>query len=299
MHRTDEDYIFGFNCFALAVFKTGSRALGASLMSDHTHMMIQTDFPKEFIHIYRYAYTRYFNFKYGRTGRLGGNGCFMSSISGIRHITTALNYTLRQGLHHGISPTAFAYKYSTVNTVFQKFLGKEPPTDILSTHSQYRFLPDRAKLPVGCRMSSEGLILFENVIDTRYAEEIYITPKNFIYNMNRLSDSRIVAEQLEEDSKAAPVTLGSIEDWNRELDVNHLIENEHGKVNTSFLTDIQLCSVIDGMLPDKKKSIYSLSVRERSDIANSIWSDHSLNRKNIREAGWFVTKKQLRRCLFI
>ena len=43
MFRDLEDYYRGFNCFALALYKTGSTGLVESFMSSHTHQVVQTN----------------------------------------------------------------------------------------------------------------------------------------------------------------------------------------------------------------------------------------------------------------
>ena len=71
MFRDLEDYNRGFNCFALALYKTGSTGLVESFMATHTHQVVQTNDPKEFMWHFRQPYSRYFNHKYQRTGKLG------------------------------------------------------------------------------------------------------------------------------------------------------------------------------------------------------------------------------------
>ena len=71
MFRDLEDYNRGFNCFALALHRTGSTGLVESFMSTHTHLVVQTDTPKELMHCFRHPYSIYFNNKYMRMGRLG------------------------------------------------------------------------------------------------------------------------------------------------------------------------------------------------------------------------------------
>ena len=73
MFRDLEDYNRGFNCFALALYKTGSTGLVESFMATHTHQMVQTSAPKDFMWHFRQPYSMYFNHKYQRRGKLGEN----------------------------------------------------------------------------------------------------------------------------------------------------------------------------------------------------------------------------------
>ena len=70
--RTDEDYRYLVNCLGLAGYMTGSLLLAYCVMSNHVHCCVRTDDVAGFIKRWRYSYTRYFNEKYRRKGRLGG-----------------------------------------------------------------------------------------------------------------------------------------------------------------------------------------------------------------------------------
>ena len=61
MFRDLEDYNRGFNCFALALYKTGSTGLVESFMSTHTHQLVQTTDPDELMYNFRLSYSMYFN----------------------------------------------------------------------------------------------------------------------------------------------------------------------------------------------------------------------------------------------
>ena len=64
MFRDTEDYNRGFNCFALALHKADSTGLVESFMSTHTHQVIQTSSPRDFMISFRRSYAKYFNHKY-------------------------------------------------------------------------------------------------------------------------------------------------------------------------------------------------------------------------------------------
>ena len=69
MFRDLEDYNRGFNCLALALFKTDSNGLVESFMSTHTHQLSQTSDPAGLMYHFRLAYSMYFNRKYGSPGK--------------------------------------------------------------------------------------------------------------------------------------------------------------------------------------------------------------------------------------
>ena len=78
MYRSEEDLNMGFNCLALAVLETESRLLAEGFMTTHHHNLVQTDRYKELMYRSRYAYARYFNAKYSRTGQLGEKKVLLS-----------------------------------------------------------------------------------------------------------------------------------------------------------------------------------------------------------------------------
>ena len=109
MYRSEEDLVIGFNCLALAVLETESRLLAEGFMTTHNHKLVQTDCSDELVRKERYAYTRYFNSKYKRKGRLGEKKPFLLDVEGVFHTQTAANYVIKQGLHHGLASTPFEY----------------------------------------------------------------------------------------------------------------------------------------------------------------------------------------------
>ena len=95
MFRDLDDYHRGFNCFAIALYKTNSAGLVESFMSTHMHLLVQTDSPKDFMMCFRLLYTTYFNKKYGRSGKLGERLHFTMEVVGYHHLLAAMSYILR------------------------------------------------------------------------------------------------------------------------------------------------------------------------------------------------------------
>lgn len=302
MYRDEADLIRGFNCLAVAVLETESRLMAEGFLSTHHHSMVQTDNAKALVRKERYAYTRYFNARYGRRGSLGEKAPFFLSIDGLYHTMVALNYVLRQGLHHGLSETPFGYVHGSANAFFRHQLGKPSPEKLMPADQRSKYLPDRACVPDSIRMLPSGLLAREDVIDTAYVEKIYITPRNFLFQMNKLSDEKWLEEQKGEQSRSPVITLDLIETGVKGIDVAQLLRNENGKVNTGKLTDLELCRIIDkeylprmirrrGLGQGQEISVYQLSATERSDLGNSLWQEiprHYKKRTSV---------PQLRRCL--
>ena len=281
MFRSDEDYIRGFNCYAVAVARTGSVALVDSFMSNHFHGCALTDDIRDLCYHYRTAYSRYFNRKYSRRGPLGETVPFVIDIVGVYHRLAALSYVLRNPLHHGVAPTPFAYPHNSANAIFRTELGKSPVTELLPKSKFYHTVPDKAELPQGYKMDRSGLILRESVIDVQQVEYIYGSPRNYLFYMNRISGEEWEKEQLKDGASA--LTIDKIETGVRMSDVQSMLKNEFGRGDYRAMTDIRLCNLIDNeILPQYGAgSVYLLDEKTKREIANDLWSEYRLPREMI------------------
>ena len=289
---------------ALACLETDSRLLADAELTTHMHLAVQTEDPADVARVFRYKYSRYFNRKYHRSSSLGDPDVFFLELDGIRHILTGLSYVMRQGLHHGLTSTPFGYPYCSSNTLFRAELGKNASEKLMNKEKQYKYLPARAKLPDAYRMNDNGLIIREDVIDRKYVEDLYVTPRNFLYYMNRLTDQKWLDDQKEDNNGMPAVTLDVIEHSIPETRLSDLLVSEKGWVDKSRVTDLDLCEEIDshyiGMLTGDRatKTVYDLSSEERAKILSAIWRDMQAGAGRFR--GKFirsVSKEQLSRCL--
>ena len=275
MYRTEADLIMGFNCLALAILETESRLMGEGFMSTHHHWLAQTDNYEALAHKERYAYTRFFNAKYRRKGPLGEPQHFPLEVEGEYHTLSALNYVLRQGLHHGLSATPFGYPHCSANAFFRKELGKDFTPALLSTSGRKKFLPHNKQLPLDYRMDRNGMILREDIVDTAYVERIYMTPRSFSFFMNRITDEKSIQKQQEENDRPL-VTLETIEAGVKGFDVEEALRQEYGRVDTGRMTDLELCRIIDDIcvprfaLHDADATIYTIPESTKEDIGNAL-----------------------------
>ena len=306
LFRDNSDFIYGFNCLAVASLLTESRLLADGHLSTHLHELLQTDSPDEVMRRSRYAYTRRFNAKYHRRGSLGDKGYFLLPVEGLYHMQACLNYVLRQGLHHGMTSTPFEYPYGSAGIYFRKELGRPEPALLADNDQRYKYLPEGVTVPEQYRMSASGLLLREDIIDTAYVEEVYISPRNFLYQMNKITDDKSAQEQMRENA-LPPITLESVENGVNDFNLRQALINEQGKVNRSRMTDIELCDVIDKkILPElyfrgkEESSIYLLPEFKRSEIGDMLLQESQsvqYGRKTRWLCGKTVTTAQLRRCL--
>ena len=287
MFRDQEDYNRGFNCFALALHRTGSTGLVESFMSTHCHLMVETEDPNSLMYSMRMPYSKLFNNKYSREGKLGERHHFKIEVVGFYHRLSAACYTLRNAVHHGVAPIPYAYNNSTANSIFKHAMGKDSPIITLPQKSFYRFIGKRAEYPDSYKMDSSGLFVRESVLDIAQVENMFGTPRAFDYYMGRKTSEEWTKEQARDNNNLPPVTLNDIENGITLHSLNQMLIYENGKADYRKISDIELCTLIDKkILPQNGvASVYQLPLEEKRKIAEDLYC-----RIHIGEA-------QIRRCL--
>lgn len=268
LFRDEEDYNRGFNCFALALYKTGSTGLVESFQSTHSHKMIQTEDHLEFMYTMRQSYSKYFNHKYQRHGRVGEKLHFHMEVVGLHHHLAAMTYVLRNALHHGVVPIPYAYPHCSVNAIFQKEMGKRPTERLLAEKHFYRFIGRKAEWPSNYRMN----------------ENMYATPRAFNYYMSRKSGEEWEKEQEKDRLETEPVRLEAIEYGIRDQPLEKMLIYESGRSDYRKISDIDLCTEIDRNIVPRygKVSVYHLSRTEKQQIAEFLYRQYHIGEAQIR-----------------
>lgn len=284
LFRDEEDYNRGFNYFALALYKTGSTGLVESFQSTHCHKMVQTEDPVEFMYLMRQSYSKYFNRKYDRHGRVGEKMHFTLEIVGLYHHLAAMTYVLRNALHHGLVPIPYAYPHCSVNAIFQKEMGKRPPERLLEERYFHRFTGKKAEWPSYYRMSESGVFLRESVLDIVQVENMYTSPRAFNYYMSRKSGEEWEKEQEKDKTGVVPVRLESIEAGIKSQTVEKMLIYENGRSDYRKISDIDLCTEIDRNIVPRygKTSVYHLSRSEKQQIGEQLYRQYHLSEAQIR-----------------
>lgn len=290
LFRDLEDYNRGFNCFAIALFRTSSTGLVESFMSTHCHLLVQTDDPRQTMYHFRNSYSKYFNYKYHRDGRLGETRHFVLEVAGHHHLLAAISYILRNALHHGVSPIPFAYPHSTANSIFRKEMGKFFSEPLLPRRSLYaKFVGRSVEYPDSYKMTASGLFLRESVLDIPYVENLFVTPRAFSYYMTRKSSEEWDSEQTKDNNGSEPINLSKIESGVNMNTLNRMYMYENGKADYRKLNDIDLCMELDTIVKSQygKDSVYCLSDTEKRSIARYLYKER------------YISESQIRRCLVL
>ena len=271
MFRDQEDYHRGFNCFAIALHKTGSTGLVEAEMSTHMHQLIQTTDPDEFMYCFRQSYSMYFNHKYQREGRLGEEKHFTMETVGYNHILAAASYALRNAVHHGVAPVPYAYPHCSANAIFRREMGKFLDEKVLPARSHSKYIGNRAKTPEGYKMTESGVFTRESVLDIPQMENLYGTPRAFNFYMTRKSSEEWEAEQKKDGNQLQPVNLQLIEKGVSMQDLTKMIHFESGKADYRKISDIDLCTELDDLARKRygKHSVYQLSLKEKQEIQST------------------------------
>lgn len=290
MFRDEQDHGMFVNIMAIEGYRTESEILSDAEMSNHVHFNAFTRVPMVFAARTRMAYTKYFNRKYGRKGRMGEKGTYVLKVDGFNHQLVLSNYIFRQGLHHCAAATAFGYPFSSVHELFAADLGwAQAPAVFTKREDMAGFLPRFADFPDSYQMDSSGVFLRRSFMEIRRVEQYYASPRNFLYQMNRLTDESWIEEQ-KKDGTGKPLTLADLEPGLDEKSIAQLLNNEYGRnFSRSRLQDLDVCRLIDReLLPSYGvSSVYHLSDSQKNRIARTLLNDFHL------------PEKQIRRCLVI
>lgn len=284
LFRDEEDYNRGFNSLALALYKTNSTGLVESFQSTHFHLVVQSENPADMMYAMRQSYSKYFNRRYQRSGRLGEKHHFQLEISGLHHHLAAMTYVLRNALHHGLVPIPYAYPHCTVNAIFRKEMGKTHIEKELNQNSFYRFVGRKAEWPSHYRMNDKGLFLRESVLDIVQVENMYATPRAFNYYMSRKSGEEWEKEQEKDNIGASPIRLEDIEQGINGQTKEKMLIYESGRYDYRKISDIDICHEIDRNIIPKygKASVYHLSRTEKEQIGEFLFRTFRIGEAQIR-----------------
>lgn len=282
MFRSEEDHGAFLNLMALRGFATGSEWLMDAEMSTHVHLNPFTDMPCELARRLRMSYTKWFNHRHSRKGRMGQKGTYVLEVNGFYHQMVLDNYIGRNGLHHGAAPTAFGYPFCSTKSLFPRELGFELEVAVPYSRSEIiSCLPEHADFPDEYLMNSSGVFIRESFMELKRTEQYYGTARNYLYQMNRLTGDGWAVDQ-ERDNTGPPLTLGMVE-YADARSVAEMLKHESGKLfRPDRLQDIDVCRLIDNDFLHGTKSVYLLTDSERRRIYRVLREEYHLPDAQIR-----------------
>lgn len=284
MFRDEEDHGMFVNLMALRGYSQETEIVVDAEMSTHVHMGIFSREPQRYAAALRMSYTKYFNYKYDRKGRMGEKYTFQLKIEGHVHQMVFQSYILRNGLHHGASATALGYPYCSARDLFMEDIGlvSERPVNMSRVDMLSR-LPRHAEFPDEYQMNEHGVFTRRSFMEIRRAEQYYSSPRNYLYQMNRLTDESWSREQLS-DGTGAPLTINDIERAD-EKSIAQMLKNESGRCySRTRMQDLDVCRLIDkDLLPSYGvTSVYLLTESQKRQIARLLYNEYHLPEHQIR-----------------
>ena len=113
---------------------------------------------------------------------------------------------------------------------------------------------------------------------------MFVTPRNFDYHMGRKTSEDWYKEQEKDKSDSPIIRLETIEKGINLQPVESMLIHESGRSDYRKLTDLNLCRIIDKeILPEHGiKSVYELSMREKTRLADYLHRTHHLGEAQIR-----------------
>jgi len=289
--RSVEDVAMFTNLTALAAYRCGAEIMTDSEMSTHLHETVRCANPEELSNRQLRSLTKAFNYRHSRKGPLFDDQPFILKIEGPRHMQMALNYSLRQGLHHGQSETAFDYPWSTCNFLFASQRGAAVPKAIYKTRGELRSLLPKNEngFPDCWQGDANGILLRNTFEELALVENWYGTARSYIYSMIRKTSEEWLAEQNKDNTDEPVVTLNLIENNFSSEEVSEMLTLEgNSKYVSRGRSDMELCEMIDSRMIGRygASSVYQLRKNQKETLAKELWYD-----LGIRNA------KQIRRCL--
>ena len=190
-----EDYLLAINRMASCAYRCYVDILAFCILSTHFHIILsgKQNRVNDFIKLYKTNLIRSHLAIYHHSLKLVISD---TPIIGDEHAITAINYTLKNPMHHGITNVAFSYPYSSIDCYFQneiikgeRFTGEKhiprykTPSELSSTN--YRKLFSTHDVPNSFKILNDRLIIPESFVATNSVETIYSSPRNFLYQMNK------------------------------------------------------------------------------------------------------------------
>ena len=273
LHRVEDDYRCAITKMSMAAFGAGADIYAYSFMSNHIHIVWCFPDAGRFVSRYRNAYCKWFNHKYRRSGRLGERCFFIDTLDTLDRKLRAVNYVLRNPVHHFVSDTPFSYAYCSARYVFSSELCMMPVTSGRRTGA---YVPSCKSLPAGYVLDPQGMVLPSCFLNVDAVENLYLSPKNYLYMINRPAYSDVSKST---DGQRL-LQLGDLE---RGEDIEALYQNERRRSVSGMSTDMEVCKMIEDLLPSGV-TYCQLQGPEKDELIRKILA--------VR----YVPKLQLRRC---
>ncbi len=252
--RNHTDYQTMISRIAQAAIYNDTHVLAYAVMSNHAHIIVQTDREERFIRTIKSSYTLSFNHKYNRQGRLFDPGFFKLDLKGISHQQDAITYVLQNPWHHNITENPFDYPYSSMHLYYKEHLDSRSISDI---RINKRLLNRNVKLDASLEYGIDGNILPESFVETQMVENIFGSYNAFLYLTHRRNYKEWRERQKQENKvrkeNTPEVNFKFVEPLLTRREINDIENNPRNWRKRSHLTDMEICKIIDSTILHRYK----------------------------------------------
>lgn len=247
--HNDTDYINGMNAIPVCALAYRVDVLCFCLMSNHVHFIVRGNYEKtlSFIKLYK---------KRVNLGPSGYNAAVsLKRIDSCQYLMTAIAYVLRNPLAAGIRVTPSGYPWSSGNLYFSHT--KDAATLHARRISQLKncnvrtLLKTRLRLPEDYLIDENDMILPINYVDFTFVENLYGTPKRYLYYLSKNDDLEM------------------------ELTTD-LLQKAKYSDNELYNSILALC-----VSQFRKTNISELSIEEKLELAKSVHKKYRADSKQI------------------
>lgn len=246
--RLEEDYISAINRLASSAYSTQTEVWAYAIMSTHFHLVIRTNDIDTFVTQYKRNISMRHNKEYHTSIQIK---VFYRELVNYNQIINAVNYVLKNPIHHSITDSAFAYPYSSCHLYFSGkiycsdyFLGertKQTKIEMysdLSSHQRQKLFGSRL-LPYDYKIIDGKMIQPECFVKVDLIERLYQTFRKYLYNI-----SKALVEETEEfaiNAESPHSLFGKLSD----IEVCRLIDekiapNSYAQISSQNLDNLWL-----------------------------------------------------------
>ena len=177
-------------------------------------------------------------------------------LNSIYRILHAVNYVLRNPVHHLVSDTAIGYEFCSARYVFASDFCLN---EVKSRKVRSDFYSKNAPLPDSLYLNDKGMISPKSFLEIPAVEKLYMTAKNYLFYLNRPS----YADMDKPDANEEPLDICQIEP---SYNIEELQRNERRRSVKEHTDDMDICRIIDKELL-RGRTYAQLSDEEKEKIA--------------------------------
>ncbi len=189
----DEDYAAGMNSVPVCAWIANVSIYCFCLMSNHVHFILrgEKDNCVRFIREYKRQRSMQLQSKHSDNNVLAGSDIFIGIIDSVDYLKSAIAYVLRNPMAAGLPVLPGEYRWSSAGVYFSeksfrnislKRLGD------LSDNKRRKLLKTKLLLDDDYLLDANGIIFPGSYVDYRAVENIFHSPKRFLYHLSSTND---------------------------------------------------------------------------------------------------------------